>query len=393
MLKPRGAICNLECAYCFFLSKEQLYPGSTFRMSDDLLEDYTRQYIQAQRVPEVTFAWQGGEPTLMGLDFFQRAVKLQEKHRRPGMRVMNALQTNGVLLNDEWCRFFHDHNFLIGVSLDGPRSLHDAYRRDKAGKPTFDRVMNGIALMKKHQVEFNILATVHAANAEHPVEIYRFFRDEVGAQFIQFIPIVERDNGTGFQEGERVTPRSVTGKRYGQFLISIFDEWVRRDVGSVFVQIFDVALAAWIGQRPGLCVYEETCGLAMAMEHNGDLYSCDHFVEPRHFLGNVRETPLVELVGSARQRQFGQDKLNRLPRHCRKCSVRFVCNGACPKDRILTTPDGEPELNYLCKGYKSFFTHIDRPMRVMAAELRAGRPAANVMDYLARTEKATPQRR
>ena len=393
MLKPRGAICNLECAYCFFLSKEQLYPGSTFRMSDDLLEDYTRQYIQAQRVPEVTFAWQGGEPTLMGLDFFQRAVKLQEKHRRPGMRVMNALQTNGVLLNDEWCRFFHDHNFLIGVSLDGPRSLHDAYRRDKAGKPTFDRVMNGIALMKKHQVEFNILATVHAANAEHPVEIYRFFRDEVGAQFIQFIPIVERDNGTGFQEGERVTPRSVTGKRYGQFLISIFDEWVRRDVGSVFVQIFDVALAAWIGQRPGLCVYEETCGLAMAMEHNGDLYSCDHFVEPRHFLGNVRETPLVELVGSARQRQFGQDKLNRLPRHCRKCSVRFVCNGACPKDRILTTPDGEPDLNYLCEGYKNFFTHIDRPMRVMAAELRAGRPAANVMDYLARTEKATPQRR
>jgi uncharacterized protein len=393
MLKPRGAICNLECAYCFFLSKEQLYPGSTFRMSDDLLEDYTRQYIQAQRVPEVTFAWQGGEPTLMGLDFFQRAVKLQEKHHRPGMRVMNALQTNGVLLNDEWCRFFHDHNFLIGVSLDGPRSLHDAYRRDKAGKPTFDRVMNGIALMKKHRVEFNILATVHAANAEQPVEIYRFFRDEVGAQFIQFIPIVERDNGTGFQEGERVTPRSVTGKRYGQFLISIFDEWVRRDVGSVFVQIFDVALAAWIGQRPGLCVYEETCGLAMAMEHNGDLYSCDHFVEPRHFLGNVRETPLVELVGSARQRQFGQDKLNRLPRHCRKCSVRFVCNGACPKDRILTTPDGEPELNYLCEGYKSFFTHIDYPMRIMAAELRAGRPAANVMDYLGRTEKATPQRR
>jgi uncharacterized protein len=393
MLKPRGAICNLECAYCFFLSKEQLYPGSTFRMSDDLLEDYTRQYIQAQRVPEVTFAWQGGEPTLMGLDFFQRAVKLQEKHRRPGMCVMNALQTNGVLLNDEWCRFFHDHNFLIGVSLDGPRSLHDAYRRDKAGKSTFDRVMNGIAWMKKHRVEFNILATVHAANAEQPVEIYRFFRDEVGAQFIQFIPIVERDNGTGFQEGERVTPRSVTGKQYGQFLISIFDEWVRRDVGSVFVQIFDVALAAWIGQRPGLCVYEETCGLAMAMEHNGDLYSCDHFVEPRHFLGNVRETPLVELVGSARQRQFGQDKLNRLPRHCRKCSVRFVCNGACPKDRILTTPDGEPELNYLCEGYKNFFTHIDRPMRVMAAELQAGRPAANVMDYLARTEKATPQRR
>jgi uncharacterized protein len=393
MLKPRGAICNLECAYCFFLSKEQLYPGSTFRMSDDLLEDYTRQYIQAQRVPEVTFAWQGGEPTLMGLDFFQRAVKLQEKHRRPGMCVMNALQTNGVLLNDEWCHFFHDHNFLIGVSLDGPRSLHDAYRRDKAGKSTFDRVMNGIAWMKKHRVEFNILATVHAANAEQPVEIYRFFRDEVGAQFIQFIPIVERDNGTGFQEGERVTPRSVTGKQYGQFLISIFDEWVRRDVGSVFVQIFDVALAAWIGQRPGLCVYEETCGLAMAMEHNGDLYSCDHFVEPRHFLGNVRETPLVELVGSARQRQFGQDKLNRLPRHCRKCSVRFVCNGACPKDRILTTPDGEPELNYLCEGYKNFFTHIDRPMRVMAAELQAGRPAANVMDYLARTEKATPQRR
>jgi uncharacterized protein len=390
MMKPRGAICNLDCQYCYFLAKEMLYPGSRFRMADELLEEYTRQYIAAQRVPEVTFAWQGGEPTLMGLDFFKRAVELQQKYRRPGMKVYNAFQTNGVLLNEDWCRFFKQHDFLIGVSIDGPQPLHDAYRVDKGGNPTFRKVMAGLALLKQHRVEFNILTTVHAANADHPLEVYHFLRDEAGAQFMQFIPIVELDNresfGRSFQEGDRVTERSVTGQQYGQFLCAIFDEWVRRDVGRVFVQIFDVALAAWSGHRPGLCVFEETCGHALALEHNGDLFSCDHFVEPKYRLGNIQEIPLVEMVASAQQQRFGLDKRDTLPRYCRECEVRFVCNGGCPKDRILHTPEGEPGLNYLCAGFKRFFNHIDRPMRLMANELRHQRPPANIMAILAQEE-------
>jgi uncharacterized protein len=392
MLKPRGAICNLDCAYCYFLSKEMLYPGSRFRMANDLLEEYTRQYIEAQRVLEVTFAWQGGEPTLMGLDFFRLAVSYQQKYRRPGMRIHNALQTNGTTFDDAWGEFFRENDFLLGVSLDGSRDLHDFYRVDKGGKPTFDRVMAGLALLKKHRVEFNILTTVHAANAPYPLEVYRFLRDEVGAQFIQFIPIVERDNDTGFQEGDKVTERSVTARQYGDFLIAIFDEWVRRDVGRVFVQIFDVALAAWVGQRPGLCIFEETCGTALAMEHNGDLYACDHFVEPRHKLGNIQEIPLLDMVASEKQAQFGLAKKDTLPRYCRECEVRFVCNGGCPKDRIIYTPDGEPGLNYLCAGFKAFFNHIDRPMRIMAAELRAGRAPANIMAYLAEEEMERQRR-
>ena len=391
MLKPRGAICNLDCAYCYFLSKETLYPDSRFRMAHSLLEEYTRQYMEAQQVPEVTFAWQGGEPTLMGLDFFRLAVELQQKYRRAGMTIHNAMQTNGVLLDDEWGRFFHENNFLIGISLDGPEKLHDAYRVDKGGNPTFERVMNGVHLLKKHSVEFNILTTVHAANANYPQDVYRFLRDEVGSQFMQFIPIVELDNETGFQEGENVTERSITAQQYGDFLVAIFDEWVRRDVGQVFVQIFDVALTAWFGQRPGLCIFEETCGTAMAMEHNGDLFSCDHFVEPRHKLGNIQEITLIEMAGSQQQIEFGQAKRDGLPQYCRACEVRFVCNGGCPKNRIIHTPDGEPGLNYLCAGYKAFFTHIDRPMRLMAAELRAERPPANIMQILA-AEEADLQR-
>ncbi len=392
MTKPRGAICNLDCTYCYFLSKEMLYPGSRFRMADDLLEEYTRQYIAAQQVPVVTFAWQGGEPTLMGLDFFKRAVELQQKYRAPGTRIYNAFQTNGVLLNDDWCRFFHAHDFLIGISIDGPQALHDAYRVDKGGNPTFRRVMDGLALLKKHHVEFNILTTVHAGNVEHPLEVYHFLRDEAGAQFMQFIPIVERDNETGFQEGGTVTDRSLTGRQYGEFLCAIFDEWVRRDVGRIFVQIFDVALAAWSGQRPGLCIFEETCGDALALEHNGDLYSCDHFVEPRYRLGNIQEIPLLDMVASERQRQFGRDKRELLPRYCRECEVRFVCNGGCPKDRFILTPDGEAGLNYLCAGFKRFFNHIDHPMRMMAAELQVQRPPANVMRYLAEEETARQNR-
>ncbi|MBX3012592.1 MAG: anaerobic sulfatase maturase [Caldilineaceae bacterium] len=392
MLKPRGAICNLDCKYCYFLSKEMMYPGSRFRMADDLLETYTKQYIDAQRVPEVTFAWQGGEPTLMGLAFFQRAVELQQKYCKPGMTIHNAFQTNGILLDDDWCRFFHQHHFLIGLSIDGPKPIHDAYRVDKGGRPTFDRVMAGLALLKQHRVEFNILTTVHAANAEHGVEVYRCLRDEVGTQFMQFIPIVERDNETGYQEGAEVTERSLTATQYGRFLSDIFDEWVRHDVGRVFVQIFDVALAAWVGERPGLCVFEETCGLALAMEHNGDLFACDHFVEPNFRLGNIQEIPLLEMVASAEQRQFGLDKRDKLPRYCRECEVRFVCNGGCPKDRFIHTPDGEPGLNYLCGGFRSFFNHIDQPMRMMARELRAGRAPANIMQILAQEERAVQQR-
>ncbi len=387
MVKPHGSLCNLDCRYCYYLSKERLYPGSDFRMDESLLEAFIRQYIAAQRVPEVTFAWQGGEPTLLGREFFERAVALQQKHARPGMRILNALQTNATTLDDAWCRFFAEHGFLVGVSLDGPGALHDAYRVDKGGHPTFERVMRGVERLRAHGADFNILACVHAANADHPLDVYRFLRDEVGAQFVQFIPIVERDNDTGSQgDTAAVTARSVSGEQYGRFLIAIFDEWVRRDVGHVFVQIFDVALAAWSGQRPGLCVFEETCGYALAMEHNGDVYSCDHFVEQAHLLGNMQIVPLAELAGSEQQRRFGAAKRDTLPRLCRECPVRFVCNGGCPKDRLLTTPDGEPGLNVLCAGFKAFFTHIDRPMRLMAAELRRGRPPANIMLALARED-------
>jgi uncharacterized protein len=393
MTKPRGAICNLDCKYCYFLSKELLYPGSRFRMAHDLLERYIQQYIAAQRVPEVTFAWQGGEPTLMGLDFFQLAVELQAKHAPPGVRVVNTLQTNAVTLDDEWARFFKQHDFLLGVSVDGPRALHDAYRVDKGGQPTFDRVMQGIAVLRRHGVEFNILTTVHAANADHPLEVYRFARDELDARFIQFIPIVERDNATGFQEGETVTARSVGAEQYGRFLIAVFDEWVRRDVGRVFVQLFDVALNAWFGRPAGLCIFEETCGQALALEHNGDLFSCDHFVEPKHLLGNLLERDLLPMVASEQQRAFGLHKRDALPGYCRRCDVRFICNGGCPKDRFIRTPDDEPGLNYLCAGLMRFFRHIDAPMRFMAQALRQGRAPAAVMAHMAAQDQAALQAR
>ncbi|MBN1249125.1 MAG: anaerobic sulfatase maturase [Anaerolineae bacterium] len=379
MTKPRGPICNLDCAYCYYLPKEKMYPGSDFRMPDEVLESFTKQYIASQQVPEVTFGWQGGEPLLMGIEFFERAVAYQEKYQKPGTRIINTLQTNGTLIDDAWGEFFHKHNFLIGLSLDGPQPMHDAYRVDKAGKPTWEKVMRGLHVMQAHEVEHNILCTVHAANADHPVEVYRFFRDDAEIEFIQFIPIVRRDNETGHQEGLDVRDHSVTARQYGDFLIGVFDEWVRHDVGRVFVQIFDVALAAWMGQRPGLCVFEPTCGLGLAMEHNGDLYACDHYVEPKYLLGNIMETPLIDLVASEQQRAFGRAKLETLPPQCLDCEVRFICNGGCPKNRILVTGEGEPKLNYLCSGYKSFFMHIDRPMRMMVEELRHRQPPANVM--------------
>ncbi|MGA9750652.1 MAG: anaerobic sulfatase maturase [Acidobacteriota bacterium] len=372
--KPRGALCNLACAYCFYLSKQALYPGGDPRMRDAIVEAYVRQHIEAQRASEVVFDWQGGEPTLMGLDFFRRAVGLQQRYRKPGTRILNTLQTNGTTLDAEWCRFFRENGFLVGVSLDGPRALHDAYRVDRGGSPTFDRVMAGIALLQSHGVEFNVLTAVHAANAGRGLELYRFLREAARAPVMQFIPIVEREGG-----GDGVTARSVTGRQYGEFLTEVFAEWVRRDVGRAFVQIFDVALGVWFGRPSTLCVFAETCGAAPALEHNGDLYSCDHFVEPAHRLGNIADTPLGDLVASPRQRAFGQAKRDALPRFCRECPVLFACNGGCPKDRFVTAPDGEPGLNYLCEGLRAFFTRIDRPMRTMAGLLRQRRSPALVM--------------
>jgi uncharacterized protein len=396
LAKPTGAICNLNCQYCFFLAKEQLYPGSSFRMADDLLETYLQQLLAAHRTPEVTVAWQGGEPTLMGLDFFKRSIELVEKHKKPGQQVTHTLQTNGTRLTDDWGRFFKQHNFLVGLSIDGPQPLHDTYRVDKRDRGTFHQVMQGWQILKRHQVDINILCTVNAANGDHPLEVYRFFRDELGAEFIQFIPIIERvneDGSTLIQSGNQVTERSVQPEQFGRFLIGVFDEWVRRDVGKVFVQHFDAALANWVGVPPSVCIFSKTCGTALALEHNGDLYSCDHFVEPDYKLGNIQDTPMIDLIASDQQRQFGQAKADTLPTYCRNCEVRFACNGGCPKNRFLETPDGEPGLNYLCAGYKAFFTHIDRPMGLMAQLLKQGRYADEVMALMAnQTEGAEPQK-
>ncbi len=392
LAKPTGAVCNLDCTYCFFLSKEMLYPGSRFRMADDLLESYLRQLIEAHAgAPEVVVAWQGGEPTLMGLPFFRRSVELAERYRRPGQRISYTIQTNGTLIDDEWAAFFAEHGFLVGLSIDGPRDLHDTYRVNKAGHGSFELVMKGLAALQRHGVEWNALTTVHAASQHRGREVYAFLRDACGARFMQFIPIVERATpqtlpaantgwGSGVsgrplytQDGNLVTGRSVSPEGYGTFLIDIFEDWVRRDIGEVYVQMFDVALASWYGEPGGLCVHAETCGRALALEHNGDVYSCDHFVEPAYRLGNIRETRLLDLVESPRQRQFGQAKRDTLPRYCRECDVRFACHGGCPKDRFATTPDGEPGLHYLCPSYQAFFRHIRPAMDAMCQLLRAGR--------------------
>lgn len=399
--KPAGAACNLNCAYCFFLKKEKLYPGSSSRMSDEVHEAYIRQLFEAHQVPRVTVAWQGGEPTLMGLDFFRRSMELQARYRKPGTQVENTLQTNGILLDDAWCRFLHDNQFLVGLSLDGPRDLHDTYRKDKGGQGTFDRVERAARLLQRHHVESNILCTVNRRNADHPLEVYRFFRDELGAHYLQLIPIVERvdEHGeTGSQAGNRVTDRSVRPEQWGRFLIAIFDEWVKRDVGRTFVLNFDGALAGWLDMAGTICIFGPTCGTSLALEHTGDLYACDHFVEPGCRLGNILETPMIQLVASDRQRKFGQDKWDTLPRTCRQCEVLHICNGECPKNRFVDTPDGEPGLNYLCKGYKAFFRHADRPMKVMAGLIRQGRLAEEVMTVMATrkegggTEQARPAR-
>lgn len=388
MAKPTGSSCNLACKYCFFLAKEKLYPDSSFRMTDELLDEYIRQYLNAPRIPQATVAWQGGEPTMMGLDFFRRSIECEKRYKKPGMTVDNTIQTNATLLDDEWCRFLKENNFLVGISIDGPRELHDANRVDKGGNPTFDRVMQGYELLKKYEVNCNILCTVHAANGDYPLEVYSFFRDELDAEFIQFIAIVERDNESGCQESGEVTDRSVAPEQYGEFLACVFDEWVQLDVGRVFVQIFDVSLANWVGAPPGLCVFAPTCGNALVMEHNGDIYSCDHFVEPDYLLGNIMNTPMTDLVASPAQLKFGQDKLDELPDYCRECEVLFACHGGCPKNRFTETPNGEPGLNYLCEGYKAFFNHVNTPMRLMANLLRQKRLPAEVMRIIEDKEEA-----
>ena len=394
MTKPIGPLCNLDCKYCFYLEKEKLFPSNeNFRMSDEVLESYVRQYIAAQNVPEIHFAWQGGEPTLLGVGFFRKVVEFQKKYAG-GKTINNALQTNGTLLDDEWCAFLAEHRFLVGVSVDGPPKLHDAYRVDKKGGATYEKVILGIRRLQKHGVEFNTLTVVNRVNSKKPLEVYRFLK-EIGSGFIQFIPLVERladaeaiKLGLDLaapprvdEEGARlpVTEWSVEPEQYGKFLTTIFDEWVKQDVGKVFVQLFDVALGNWMGMGGGLCVFSENCGSALAMEHNGDVYSCDHYVYPRYKLGNLLNQDLGAMAASEEQRAFGQAKSATLPEYCRSCEVRFACHGECPKHRFLRTPDGEPGLNYFCRAYKRFFTHVDPSMRKMAALLQARRSAAEIM--------------
>jgi uncharacterized protein len=398
LAKPAGAACNLGCKYCFFLSKENLYPArESPLMTEDVLETYIRALMDASPGPEVEVSWQGGEPLLRGLDFYRRSVELAEKHRKASQRVKHTIQTNGTLIDEEWAAFFKQNKYLVGLSLDGPQSLHDAYRVDKKGDGSFAAAVAGWHCLRRHAVDVNILCTIHAANADRPLDVYRFFRDELKAEYIQLIPIVERataetlalanqgwgglhgrDRPTYRQEGSLVTQRSVTPEKFGKFLIRIFDEWVRRDVGRVYVTTFDVALGSWLGQH-NLCIVSPTCGQSLVLEHNGDVYSCDHFVEPEHLLGNIGETPLRTLVSSDKQSRFGNSKFDTLPRYCKECPVLFACYGECPRNRFARTPDGEDGLNYLCAGYRAFFTHIDKPMKTMANLLQQGRYADEIM--------------
>jgi uncharacterized protein len=407
MTKPVGPICNLDCTYCFYLEKEKLF-GRTeqFRMAPDVLERYIHDFIRSQDGPEINFAWQGGEPTLLGVDFFRDVVALQHKHS-DGRPISNAIQTNGTLLDDAWGEFLAAEKFLVGISIDGPAALHDAYRVDKRQKPTFDRVMRGIEFLRKHNASFNTLTVVNRKNSLHPLKVYRFLKD-IGSTYHQFIPLVERlpdaaardlgldlatpppPDGNDPAAGAQVTPWSVLPIDYGNFLIAIFNEWVKQDIGRIFVQHFDVALGNWMGLGSSLCVFAETCGRAVAVEHNGDVYACDHYVYPHFKLGNLMNTSLGDMVEGPFQKKFGTDKRDTLPAYCRSCEVRFACNGECPKHRFLRTPSGEPGLNYLCAGYKKFFKHLDPYMREMAALLHAGRPAADLMP-LARVWNGRPR--
>jgi uncharacterized protein len=375
MIKPAGAACNLACEYCYYLEKAKLYPGAALRMDDATLARVTEAYLAAHPGPEVTFGWQGGEPLLMGLDFFRRAVALQRQFARPGQRVVNALQTNATRVDDAWAAFFAEEHFLIGVSLDGPPELHDRYRRDRGGAPTHARVVEGLRALQRHGVDYNALVTVNRTNAGHPLPVYHHLR-ELGFEHLQFIPIVEREApGKG-----RPTAWSVRPEAYGEFLCAIFDHWARHDVGTVFVQLFESALSVWLGQPPTLCVFSPVCGWGLALEHNGDLFACDHFVYPEHRRGQVTPDTLAALVDGPEQRAFGAEKAH-LSADCAACPVRRFCGGDCPKHRLRPAADGVP-ISYLCPAYTRFFTHSAEVLHAMAAALRAGRPATEVMETL-----------
>jgi uncharacterized protein len=400
MAKPHGPICNLDCTYCYYLEKENLYAtsGRNFRMRDDVLENFVRQYIDTHPSPTVQFAWQGGEPTLLGVPFFERVVELQKQYAKD-KKIENAFQTNGTLLDDQWGEFLAQNKFLVGLSIDGPEEIHDAYRVDKGGQPTFKRVMRGLDILKKHGVEFNTLTVINRKNSYRAHEVYRFLK-QIGSKYLQFIPAVEQvasepdPNGLVLlkpysRQQTAVSEWSVEPLQFGRFLQQIFDVWVMQDVGRIFVQIFEVALESWYGLPQSLCVFSPDCGRALVVEHNGDLYSCDHFVYPENRLGNITERTLGSLITSPQQSRFGGAKSAALPSDCVKCDVRFACNGECPKHRFTQTASGEYGLNYLCAGYKHFFRHIDPYMRFMANELSENGAPARVMEWARSRRGAT----
>ena len=390
MLKPAGAHCNLACKYCYYLEKNNLYQNShRHLMSDEMLEQFTREYIEAQTMPQVLFTWHGGEPLMRSIDFYKKALALQKKYAH-GKQIDNVIQTNGTLLTDEWCEFFTKNHWLVGISIDGPQEYHDHYRVTPAGKPSWEKVMQGISLLKKHRVEWNAMAVVNAYNAEHPLEFYHFFRDN-GCQYLQFTPIVERL--TEHEDGRTLasladdreiplTDASVTPQQWGNFLCTIFDDWVRHDVGKTFVEIFDCTLANWMGVLPGICAYSKECGHAGVMEHNGDVYSCDHFVFPEYKLGNIRNQSLIDMLYGEKQQAFSRLKHTSLPRQCKECDMEFACHGECPKNRFEKDKYGEPGLNYLCQGYYQYYSHVAPYMDFMKRELLAQRPPANIMNVL-----------
>lgn len=389
MPKPVGATCNIDCTYCYYLEKEVLYgKGRENFMSVELLEKFTQEYIEAQPTPHVVFTWHGGEALLRGIDFFKKALEFQRKYAR-GREVVNSLQTNGILLSDEWCKFFKQNNFLIGISIDGPQFCHDKYRTDRHGRGTFDKTMSGIKLLQKHKVEFNVLSVVNNHNAKYPLEVYNFFKS-IGAQYIQFSPVVERmasrPDGLKLLSPKNtanieVTEWSVPADDYGRFLTSIFDEWVRKDVGHTYITMFDATLAGYMGVSPGTCIWSKTCGHAGAMEHNGDVYACDHYVFPEYKLGNINNSSLLSMMLSPEQMLFGNAKFSSLPSQCKECEFLTLCYGECPKNRIIKTKDGEPGLNYLCQGLKHYFAHTKPYMEFMANELRNQRAPMNVMRW------------
>lgn len=390
MLKPAGAHCNLACKYCYYLEKNNLYQNShRHLMTDEMLEQFTREYIEAQTMPQVLFTWHGGEPLMRSIDFYKKALALQKKYAN-GKQIDNVIQTNGTLLTDEWCEFFAKNHWLVGISIDGPQEYHDHYRITPAGKPSWEKVMQGISLLKKHRVEWNAMAVVNAYNAEHPLEFYHFFRDN-GCQYLQFTPIVERL--TEHEDGRTLASladnreiplaeASVTPEQWGNFLCTIFDDWVRHDVGKTFVEIFDCTLANWMGVLPGICAYSKECGHAGVMEHNGDVYSCDHFVFPEYKLGNIKDQSLIDMLYGEKQQAFSRLKHTSLPRQCKECDMEFACHGECPKNRFEKDKYGEPGLNYLCQGYYQYYSHVAPYMDFMKRELLAQRPPANIMNVL-----------